>query len=194
MWFPRGRTVESRQDIIIRRKRPEDSVHLRCGIATRAGGHLVSVPRWRSGRRHPLPGCCRHISAIPPPLLGARQPLIQGVTGLHLPAPSGGYGSISRSFEPAVMGFSPIVARVLAHICRSPRQVRKVPDAVLLPVTEPDNLPPSCQDPPRGMHATIRLCDATRWRRVVDGRRFDRASSPLPDGDIDWHAERPGHL
>ena len=38
MWFPRGRTVESSKTISIRRKRPEDSAHLRCGIATRSGG------------------------------------------------------------------------------------------------------------------------------------------------------------
>src|ERR1700730_6058798 len=119
MWFPRGRTVESSKGIIIRRKRPEDSVHLRCDIATRSGGgNLVIAPRrlWR--RRHPIPWCRRRIFAVPPTLLGARQPLIQGVTGLHLPTPSGGLGSISRAFEPAAVVFSPIVAPAMAHIVK----------------------------------------------------------------------------
>jgi hypothetical protein len=43
MWFPRGTTVESSKGIIIRRKRPEDSVHLRCDIATRSGGNLFTL-------------------------------------------------------------------------------------------------------------------------------------------------------
>jgi len=62
------------------------------------------------------PWCRRRIFAVPPTLLGARQPLIQGVTALHLPTPSGGFGSISRAFEPAAVVFSPIVAPVMAHI------------------------------------------------------------------------------
>lgn len=48
--------------------------------------------------------------------LGARQPLIQGVTGAHLPPPLRGRGSISRSFEPAAVVSSPIVAPVMAHV------------------------------------------------------------------------------
>jgi len=101
--------------------------------------------------------------------------------------------------------FSPIVAPVLARIVEvrpgahdgiqsDIAPARKSARRGLAPFAEPDNLSLSSRDLLRGMHATIRLCDATRWRRVVDGRMFDGASGSLPHGDIDWHAERPGHL
>src|SRR5229473_3105959 len=97
MWFPRGRTVESGKLISIRRKRPEDSVHLRCGIATRSGGgpdgivirSLGVVDAFSQSRASRVPTGRRHrVAAVQFHVLLNRPPVV----------------------------FSPIAAPVLAHI------------------------------------------------------------------------------
>jgi hypothetical protein len=111
-------TVESNKVIIIRRKRPEDSVHLRCGIATRSGGKPVHLDRpaaaltasvirslgvvdaFSQFRRGPWGG-----SAVNP-----RTSLVSTCRPHRVATIS-----ISRSFEPAAVVFSPIVVPVLAH-------------------------------------------------------------------------------